>query len=508
MVHFFAYQILPLALLWLAFTALARLPSFARWGVPAVFAAGALLQFLAWLNARPDLENPDSLGYFRLAHHLEPDLRAILFRPKLYPVFLGLFHGLKAAVFWQSVFKLGMAGFLIRFAVLCGWKPATTAFTLFLFLFHSLWLIESLRIFDTALFGFLFIAYLGMAVEVLARYSPMKFAALCAMGGLVALTRQAADPSLLLVLLVVLANALYRAIVGTLGNRPAAEAEVEGAKGAKGAEDAEDAEDAERFRKPAVPGKRKPGSGPLLLPIGFSLALGLLIAGAGAIHNGIRYGVYQRSVALGINLYTHASYYQLGDPASPEWDFVQRYLPGARLRYPHWETDWKYDMPWSVNALPHRLERKLGSAGGPEIVGADRLLRDRAVAWAQGNPGGYLASVLNEAARLLSKCEETYPVSLLDPGGKGSMLIRRLERGLLYQPLWLLLVAGLAAWLFCPRNRWLLIAPGLAAVSYLALVAAVQIGLTRYALPAYLPLLMVAGQAVDLLPVPGAGTPR
>lgn len=475
MLHFLAYQILPLALLWIAFTALARLPAFARWGVPAVFAAGASLQFLFWLHARPDLENPDSLGYFRLAHHLETDLRAILFRPKLYPFFLGSFAGLKAAVFWQSIFKLGMAGFLIRFAFLCGWKPATTAFTLFLFLFHSLWLFESLRIFDTALFGFLFIAYLGMAVEVLAGFSRMKFAALCAAGGLTALTRQAADPALLLVMLAVLAAVAYRAIVGTLG---------------------------------------KPGSGRLLLPIGLSLALGMLVACAGAINNGLRYGVYKRSVAVGINLYTHAAYYQLGDPASPEWDFVERYLPGARSQYPHWETGWKYDMPWPVNALPHRLERKLGSAGAAEILEADRILRNRALGWAKGNPGSYLASFVNEAARLLSKCEEMYPVSLLDPGGKAGKggkspaLIRRLERGVIHQPLWLLLVAGTAALLFCRRNRLLLMAPALGAVTYLALVSAVQIGLTRYALPAYLPLLMLAGQAIDHLPAPGAGAAR
>ena len=481
MAHFFAYQILPLTLLWIAFTALGRLPVFARWGVPAVFAAGALLQFRFWLHARPDLENPDSLGYFRLAHHLETDLRAILFRPKLYPLFLGMFdgafQGLKAAAFWQSICKLGMAGFLIRFAVLCGWKPATTAFTLFLFLFHSLWLIESLKIFDTALFGFLFTACLVLAVDVLARYSPAKFAALCAAGGLAALTRQAADPALLLVMLLVLAAVAYRAIVGTLGS-----------PGASG----------------------KPGNGPVLLPIGLSLALGLSIACAGAINNGLRYGVYQRSVAVGINLYTRAAYYQLGDPKSPEWDFVQRYLPGARLQYPHWETAWRYDMPWSANALPHRLERKLGSSGALEILDADRILRNRAVAWARGNPGSYLASFANEAARLLSKCEEMYPVSLVnpDPGARGAMLIRRLERGILYQPLWLLLAAGVAALLFCPRHRLLLLVPALAAVTYLALVAAVQIGLTRYALPAYLPLLMLAGQAIDRLPAPGAAPSR
>src|ERR1041384_5598726 len=122
MAHFLFYQILPLAALWIAFTAIGRLPAFGRWGVPAVFAAGAVLPSAFWICSRPDLANPDSLGFFRLGHGLETDLRAILFRPKLYPLFLGLFdspyaghaasgpHMLKAATFGQCLLKLGMAG--------------------------------------------------------------------------------------------------------------------------------------------------------------------------------------------------------------------------------------------------------------------------------------------------------------------------------------------------------------------------------------------------------------
>ena len=74
MAHFLLYQILPLAALWIAFSALGRLPAFGRWGVPAVFAAGAALQFWFWIHSRPDLGNPDSLGFFRLGHGLETDL--------------------------------------------------------------------------------------------------------------------------------------------------------------------------------------------------------------------------------------------------------------------------------------------------------------------------------------------------------------------------------------------------------------------------------------------------
>lgn len=486
MAYFLLYQILPLAALWLAFTALGRLPAFARWGVPVAFAAGSLLQFAFWMHSRPDLENPDSLGFFRLGHGQETDLRAILFRPKLYPLFLGLFdsphlpHALKAAAFWQCLLKLGMAGFLVRFARVSGWKPATTGFILFLFLCNALWLREPLRIFDTTLFAFLFTAFLALAAENLARYSNLRFAMLCAAGGLTALTRQAADPALALSIPLVLAVVGYRAVIGTL----------EGERGPR----AEGADGVTR----------------LFRPVCLSLLAGLAVAGSGAVSNGVRYGVYQRSVALGINLYTHVSYYRLGDPASPEWDFVESRLPGARRQYPAWETGYRNDMPWSANALPHRLERELGSADAGEILAADRLLRKRSLAWAEENPGTYLASFANEGARLLLKCEDLYPASILFSGPSASAdaaagtapgVLLRLERGLIHQPPLLLLLAGLAALVLCRRAPTHLVC-AVAVVAYLALVAAVQIGLTRYALPVYPALLMLAGRAVDAIPVP------
>lgn len=474
MAHFILYQVLPLAALWIVFSALARLPAFGRWGVPAVFAAGAILQFGFWIHTRPDLENPDSLGFFRLGHGLETDLRSILFRPKLYPLFLGLFpspqspyspYSLEAAAFCQCLLKLGMAGFLVRFARLGGWKPSTTALVLFLFLCNALWLREPLRIFDTTLFAFLFTAFLALAAETLARYSTARFAGLCLAGGLTALTRQAADPALAISLSLVLAIVAYRAA--------------------------------------AAP----PGVTRLFRPIGLSLLAGLAVAGSGALYNGIHYGVFKRSVALGINLYTHASYYQLGNPASPEWEFVERGVPGARGRYPAWETDYRNDMPWSANALPHRLERGLGSADAGAILAADRILRERSLDWAKRNPGTFLASFANEGARLLLKCEDQYPASLLFSGRAGNAaqtFLMRVERGLIHQPPLLLLLCGLAGLVLRRRLPVTLpfAVPALAALAYLALVAAVQIGLTRYALPVYPALLALAGAAVDGIPAP------
>lgn len=490
MAYFLLYQILPLAALWIAFTALGRMPAFGRWGVAVVFVAGSILQFAFWIHSRPDLENPDSLGFFRLGHGLETDLRAILFRPKLYPLFLGLVdspdsryaqHGLKAVAFWQCLLKLGMAGLLVRFARLSGWKPATTGFVLFLFLCNALWLREPLRIFDTTLFAFLFTAFLVLAAENLARFSAPKFAALCAAAGLTALTRQAADPALAVSVSIVLAVVGYRAATGTLEG---------GRKRREGGSD---------------------GVMRMFTPVVLSLLAGLAVAGSGALYNGVRYGVFQRSVALGINLYTHASYYQLGDPASPEWDFVERTLPGARSLYPSWETGYRNDMPWSANALPHALERGLGSTGAGAILAADGLLRKRSLDWAWENPGIYLASFANEGARLLLKCEDLYPASIMfsDPAAEAPPgMLLRIERGLIHQPLLLLLLAGLAALVLRRRSSMddaMNLVCAVAAVAYLALVAAVQIGLTRYALPVYPVLLMLAGSAVDGIPSPRRG---
>ncbi len=468
--HFLIYQLLPLALLWTAFAVLARVPAFRFWGVPLVFLAGAAMQFALWRQSRPNLDNPDSLGFFRLAHGLETDLRAILFRPKLYPCFLAPFHALKAATGWQCTLKLGMGGLLLRFAAICGWKPVTRAYVLFLFLFGSLWLSAPLAIFDTALFAFLFAAFLVLAADVLSRYSAPKFAAMCLAAGLTTLTRQAADLSIALVVGMTVLVLAYRAAVGSLAARPQGKA-------------------------PAAQGVIR-----VLRSLGIPILAGLLLAETGACYNGIRHGAYRRSVALGVNLYTHAAYYGLSDPRSREWDFVEGYLPDARRECPPWQTGFTHDMPWSVNALPHRLERKLGSADAAEILASDRILRGRSLDWAMRYPESYLASFANEISRLTRKCEDIFPASLLDPESRAPAVLRRLELGIIHPALWLLLTAGSMHLLVWRRNRLVLLVPALGAVFYLALVAAVQIGLTRYALPAILPLLMLFGEAADRLP--------
>jgi hypothetical protein len=457
MAYLLLYQALPLALLWFLLERLCRSPARARWALALIFAAGTVAQFILWARSSPDLENPDSQGFWRIGHGLETDLRGLLYRPKLYPLFLGFFQAPKAAAFAQCILKLGMAGWIARAGRALAWRPAATAFVLALFLFDNLWLREPLKIFDTTLFAFLFLGAMVLALETILHPSPARFpsgsarfVAFCGMAGFASLCRQVADPCLL----------------------------VAGA--------------ASFARVLSVRSQRRVGP---VLSSAAAAAAGLCLAASGAFVNGLTHGAYLRSVALGVNVYTHYAYYELNDPAAPEWDFVAARLPGIREELPAWRTGWRYDMPWPVNAMPHRLERKLGSADVTEIRAADALLTARALAGMQGKPARYLGAFGNEAARLLCKCEGDYPVALIARGDAA----RRLERGLTHLPLWLLAMAGCIGCTLGRGRRLALALPLACGVGYLALIAAIQIGLCRYGLPAWPVLLVPAGEAFTWL---------
>ncbi|MDB5104697.1 MAG: hypothetical protein JWP91_2386 [Fibrobacteres bacterium] len=460
MIHLILYQLFPLAAAWFLFAALEKWEGPRRFCIPALFIAGGLLQFWLWGKSDPNLDNPDSLGFFRLGHGLESDLRSILFRPKLYPLFLGMFPSLKAATFAQCMLKLGMGILLFRLSRVLAWKERTGRLAIFLFLFNSLWLQEPLRIMDTTLFAFLFTAFLSLAAEIMAGFSVPKFTALCLAAGLATLTRQVGDVSLALCGALVLLST----------------------------------------RKAWLPRYRA---------VLAAMILGLAVGFSGALRNGMAHGVYRRTVSLGVSLYTHLSYYELADPASPEWDFVSRFLPGERERIGPWDPGFALDIPWPVNALPHRLERAMGSGSAAEIEAADREFARRFSRWAWGNPRRYLRSVGNEGARLLWKCEEEYPESILAgfPGMPDlPPAVLRIERGLIHQPPWILLVLSLLSIAVDRKRRKIPVLLAAGACAYLALFALIQLGFTRYALPALPCLLVLACHASDLLP--GLGTWR
>lgn len=446
---------MPVLAAWVFFAVLERWDASRNWCLPLLFAMGAALQFHFWWLSQPNLENPDSLGYFRLGHGLENDLRSILYRPKLYPLFLGLFGSLKAATFVQCLLKVSIGLMLLRFSRVLAWKDRTRHLALFLFLTGSLWLQEPLHIMDTVFFTFLFTAFLLSALETANAFTLPKFACLCLTAGLVTLTRQVGDIALAVSGLAVLAMTKrqwlprYRAVLA-------------------------------------------------------AAALGIAIGFSGAVQNGMIHGVYRRTVGLGVNLYTHASYYQLADPHSPEWEYVSRSLPNERETVGNWTAGYSNDVPWPVNALPHNLERALGSGSKAAIIAADAELSSRFFRWARENPREYLGSVLQEGVRLLWKCEEQYPESILGSFTDPPAALVRLERGIIHQPPWLLLALALAAIILDPKRRKLLVLSAAGVCAYLALFPLIHIGFTRYSLPALPCLLVLACHAADTLRFPRA----
>ncbi len=458
MMYLCLYQIAPPLALAALYLWLERYPAFGRYSLRVIFALGAALQLALWAKSHPNLDNPDSLGFFQLGHGQTADLRLILFRPKLYPIFLSFFATPKAAAFVQCVIKLTICLWIPRLGGRLGWRPAITAWAATLYLTNALWLVEPLKILDTTLYAALFTSALCLAWENLLEFSPRGLFALAVTGGLASLTRQVGDATLLIIALALMLRA-YRRVAAR----------------------------------------------PRLFAGAWLVAL--LLANAGGLWNGIHYRVFQRTVALGISMYTHLSFYELHEPGSPEWDWVEQSLPGERARLGAWDTQWRAQAPWAVNALPHLLERARGVDDVPAILARDREFRERFRVWGMTYPACYATSVGNELQRLLWKCEEIYPQlpfagwQRAEPAGQGTLYVtaKRIWRGLSYQtPGWLLLLAT-AGWIFAARGKTAfgVLLVGLA--GYFLLIASVQIGFTRYALPTLPVLYALCAQALESL---------
>ena len=456
--YLFYYQFLPLVVLFFVFIRLERLDFFQRFGVPILFVLGILLQFSYWHYSHPNLENPDSMGYYRLGHGLENDLRNILFRPKFYPIFLGLFTALKTATFFQCVLKVGIGFFMLRIAKILAWKRGTLFFSLTLFFVNSFWLQEPLKIMDTTLFTFCFTATTWLFIETSFQYSGLKFLGLCLFSGIATLTRQVGDLSILMMGLMLIVFFVQ---------------------------------------------KEKLKSIHFLTPFFFvSLLLGALIGFSGLLWNGVHYGIYQRTIGVGNALYTHFSYYQLANGQNEEWKFVDQYLPQERTAIPSWNTNYHSDIPWAVNALPHHLERAILQKESVSIVELDKIFSGRAIDWIQSNPKNYVASVGNEAMRLMWKCEEYYPESMLQKllkhfGGHAPLFMVRVERGIIHQSIGLMFIVSLFGLALEKKLRLQLLIPLMGIATYLILIPAIQLGFTRYGFPVIPILLILFGHACD-----------
>lgn len=458
MSHLLFFQIFPLLFLFLLFTWSERLLFIQRYGIALVFIFGFSLQFIFWYLSHPNLENPDSMGFYRLAHGLETDLRNIFFRPKLYPLFLGLFPTLKSVTLIQVGLKVGMGFFILRIGKLFNWKLGSLLFILSLFFMNSFWLQEPLRIMDTTLFTFLFSAVIWLTMECVFQLSSQKFYALCICMGLATLTRQVGDPSFFVMtcgLILVL------------------------------------------FQK-----QRLAQSRIVNLKLFVPILVGLSIGFSGLLWNGINYGLYHRTIAVGNVLYTHSSYYQLANGMDEEWKFVNDYLPDSQKELGIWKTSYRSDIPWPVNAMPHNLERALLHQNGQSLVEMDAILKQHFFAWVMANPKDYLASIGNESMRLLWKSEEYYPESVLKKvmnrfSLKAPLFMVRGERGLIHLSIGFLL--GLAIFgLFLDRTRRVyLLLPLFGVAVYLLLIPSIILGFTRYGFPVLPILLALFGNTCD-----------
>lgn len=456
--HFLYFQIFPLLFLFLVLTRLERSVFIQRFGILLLFIFGFSLQFLFWYLSHPNLENPDSMGFYRLAHGLEIDLRNILFRPKLYPIFLGLFPTLKLTTFFQVILKTGIGYFILRLSKIFAWKLGTTLFILTLYFINSLWLQEPLRVMDSTLFTFLWTASFWLFIECLYQFSTRHFFSLCICMGLASLTRQVGDLSFFVMSIVLIIHLVQK----------------------------KEFQHLQFFR----------------LRFLFPLSLGILIAFSGLLWNGLNYGIYKRTVAVAVSLYTHSSYYQLANNLDEEWKYVEKYLPDAQANLGSWKTNYRFDIPWAVNALPHDLERALLKTGDMGIVETDEGIQARFLNWVRNNPKKYAASVGNELMRLLWKCEEYYPESILEKGFnrfsiKTPVFMVRFERGIIHLSIGFLVGIAIFGFFLDKRRRHLLLLPLLGIGIYLILIPSVQLGFTRYGFPVIPILLILFGHTCD-----------
>jgi hypothetical protein len=111
-----------------------------------------------------------------------------------------------------------------------------------------------------------------------------------------------------------------------------------------------------------------------------------------------------------------------------------------------------------------------------------------------------LRSIQNEAARVLLKCEEYYPESLLKKLTHIPIFVVRVERGVLHQPLWLWFGLGFLSLAVGSGHRLVLAMLLLGTGSYILLIASIHIGFTRYGLPLYPCLLATSSAVFNLAP--------
>ncbi len=398
--------------------------------------------FFSW----PELSGPDAKGFWTIAHGNTVPMELAMYRPKLYPWFLMLAPNLKAVAIYQLLLKGGIFLCMYLAARLLGWKNQIILFCFLLFSLNTLWLREPMLVSDTTLFSFCLMgAFTGFVWHI--KEGHLKSLTLFALfAGLASLCRQVMDPILIFCLLILVGYKLS----------------------------------AKKF-----------------------LALGLFLAliDTGAFYNYLQFGIAKRSIALGVNLYTHSSFYALQQ--NPE--LSQKFLKDCENfagQIPHiWDVDYKKYVSHKANALPHEYQQCLEKKGLSRIE-SDRYLKHEFFNWIMDNTSMYMYSIYNEWRRMLVTSGEYYPPKIFfdyHSHFPGSEELKRVERQISYYPLWWLL-ATLGFLLLNVKGSgfgWLGLSVLGISLAYTLLISAIHIGFTRYSLP-IIPLLVFAiGQGLN-----------
>ena len=399
-----------------------------RWAFGAVVVIVSLVNF-AHIAPLP-LTNPDSVYWWQLSRGFDGNICFWLYRPALYRWYLTLFSSPDTAIAFQWIFKGGMLFFVDRIATTFRWGFGRRSFLLLALGCNSFWLQEPNNMLDTTLFTMLLTAALFFFCNAWKSQHTRWFVMFGITAGLCTLTRQVAD-----LFLIVAIIALW-------------------------------------LRHPRTELKKK------LLCTGLFVTVGW----AGAVANWHTIGLFKRTETLGINLFTHSSYYDWSVPNPEQKKLIGTLLPHATLGDTLWDPSIRSNINWVANALPHQYKHYLVDSGKcTSCSTADKQLSHEFFVWAKSHPQTYLFSIINEFKRSIFKTEEYYPSPVVTKNLP--VILKRIERQWIHWPIWLMLLVPLPI-IALKKNR-LEMALWCGTVGYFCMMASIQLGFTRYTFPAF-----------------------
>ncbi len=422
-----------------------RIPSWLFWGALAI--PVLYFVYVGFYAFETNLYSPDASGNWNLAHHNWNFSGLSLFRPPWYPWFLSLFPKPWMVSIAQSIIFISGLGLAATILLRNGFSPSLAGTFFLVGGFSSLLIQSNTMVLDMSLVTILLLLVSVLFLQLWYKPHFCFVIPFCFCSGLLLSSRSIFAPSLAILIFVLLVKH-YRKLYET-----------------------------------------KKFSLQFWSPV-FLLLLILVIP---ILRNGFTQGVWKSSVAFGVNSYTHASYYMLENPNHAEWQWLKAVEPNELKSMEPTQPQWEVDISWRANNLPHAVLDRLTDSLGSRVQ-ADKILGSHAIHWAINSPVQLFHSWVNELKRLLFKCEEFYPDSLVDRLGKHPPLIRRAERPFIFQPLWaLLLIGGLGLMMRDFRRGPLPWIWG-GALVYLMIVPMIQLGFTRYGFPV-IPVLILCAVA-------------